>query len=648
MPKQIIFIIQFLFLINVVHAQESSNPWQIDIDKAYQAFDAKKYNTSAGLFKKVYPKVKDADQKQKMLFMIAESYRRSNNFNQAIKWYEDLINAKYPDINILFSYGQLLKNFERYEEAERQFYDYLFEIPADVKGKIAMQSCNVSQQWKANPQKFNINNVKELNTIYSDYAPFYVSKKLVWSSSRKEAQGNEIFEWTGQKCSDFFEATLSNNSFGKQTNVKGAVNTNFNDGVGWIDSNETTFYFTRCNGIDGKGVNCKILVSYKENGVWASPTLLPFNSDSFSCGHPAFSPDGKRLFFSSDMKGGMGEKDIYYSLYDAVKDKWGSPVNLGPNVNSTEDDMFPFVDEKGMIYYASKGMIGMGGLDLFKTQDSANTFKKAQNLQSPINSGGDDFAISFIPQSQRKQDSIIAYFSSNRMGGQGDDDIYSIAIKPFVFLVKGKVIDNESKQLLPSASVTLTNDKGKIIFNIRSNDKGEFGGELALNSMMELSASKEKYFTSGMDSISSIGLTHDSILQVTLYLNPIPAQDVDITIPGIYYDLDKWDLRPASKKVLDSLIVILNDNPTLVVEIGSHTDSRAPAEYNLELSQKRAKSCVDYLVEHNINKNRLSPKGYGETKLVNDCTDGVDCTEEEHQQNRRTTFRVLRSDFKRK
>lgn len=629
-----------------VKAQNQITSLDLEIQRAQHAFDARKYNTAAALFKRIYPKVKVEDKQNEILYMVAESYRRANNFKQAFEWYEKLVNTKYPNPKILYSYGLLLKNFERYEEASRAFYDYLFEIPGDSNAIREIQSCGVVQQWKAKPQKFEIKNVGELNTAVSDYAPYYAGGKIFWASSRSEATGNEVFEWTGQKCSDFFEATLSNGAWSKVQNVKGAVNTNFNEGVACIDSTLSTMYFTQCNGIDGKGMNCKIYVSYFQNNAWSDPKMLPFCSDSFSVGHPAISADGKQLYFASDMQGGFGEKDIYSVTYDMVRDKWGIPKNLGSNVNTQEDDMFPFVDELGKLYYASKGFTGMGGLDLYVTFDSAGTYAKGRNLQYPINSGGDDFGITFLPSSQVKENGAIGYYSSNRQGGKGDDDIYSISVKPYIFVLKGKVFDRESMAPLAQAAVAVKDAYGKPVFSIKTGPGGEYTGELPLNAILDLAAGKEKYFASTSVLISTQNIKHDSVLEINLILEPIPAEDVDFTLKGIFYDLDKWNLRDESKKVLDSLTTILNKNPTLVIELASHTDSRAPQDYNLELSKKRAKSCVDYLITKGIANERLIPVGYGETKLVNDCADGVECSDEEHQQNRRTTFRVLRSDYK--
>jgi peptidoglycan-associated lipoprotein len=648
--KNLFVLFVFWFVTNRADAQELQTPQlQIEIQKARSTFDSKKYNTAAGLYKKLYAKIKNEELQNEMLFMVAESYRRANNFKQAFDWYEKLVNTKYPDIHIIYSYGLLLKNFERYEEASRQFGDYLFESPGDKNAQRELDACAKAQQWKAHPKKLTIAELGELNTEFSDYSPFYTNGKLIWASSRKEATGNEIFEWTGQKCSDFFEASKSGNTFGKPSIVKGKVNSNFNEGTGWLDSTASTFYFTQCNGSDGKGINCKIYVSYFQNNQWTEPKILPFCSDSFSVGHPAMSNDGKRMYFASDMPGGFGEKDLYYIPYNPISNSWGNAVNLGPTVNTNEDDMFPYMAPDDTLYFSSKGWPGMGGLDMYKTAESAGTFCKAINLQSPVNSGGDDFGISFVSKRELTSPTdAIAYFCSNRSGGKGDDDLYAISIKPYLFLVKGIVTDKESGQPIANANVTVTDDAGSIIFTIKAADNGTYNAELPLNKTLNIVAQKNGYFASSSMLMSTQNLLTDSTATLNFVLEAIPEQEYEFTLQGIYYDLDKADIRPDAAKVLDSLVLLLNVNPGITIELGSHTDSRAPQDYNLKLSQRRAQSCVDYLMAKGIVKERLTAVGYGETKPVNDCTDEVECTEEQHQENRRTTFRVTSTEYKRK
>lgn len=641
-----ISIVAFLccFYISAFAQTTTVTPIDIEIQKADVVFLNKKYNSAATLYKKVYSKIKDEEQQATINFKIAESYRLSNNFKQAFEWYEKLVNTKYPDPKILYSYGLLLKNYERYSDAARQFNDYLFEMPGDVAAMREVEACRIAGDWKLNPQKFSVDNVKSLNTEYSDYAPFLSQGKITWSSSRTEATGNIIFEWTGQKCADIFESNVNGNSFGSVVKPNGLINSNYNEGVTWVDSTNSIMYFTQCNGTDGKGLNCKIYVSYKQNNQWSAPEVLPFCSDSFSVGHPAFTADMKRLYFASNMPGSLGEKDIYYINYNPVTGKWGVPVNLGSNVNTTEDDMFPAIHPDGKIYFASKGHFGMGGLDLFYTNDSVGGFTKAVNLRSPINSGADDFGITF-GGTQTDLSKPFAYYTSNREGGVGDDDIYSISVKPFIFLVKGKVINQEDNTPLANAEVSAV-IPNMPVQKVKTDGKGNFVSELALNQNIELSAAKEKFFKSAVLAVSSQNIKADTTIELTLYLNPIPDEGVEFTLQGIYYDLDKADIRPEAARVLDSLVLILNNNPTITIELASHTDSRADESYNLKLSQKRAQSCVDYLLKKGITKARLTAVGYGESKLINDCADGVDCNEEQHQENRRTTFRVLSTDYK--
>lgn len=626
-------------------AQEQMTALDLELEKAHTAFKQRKYNTSAQLFSKIHPKIKDEQKRDQVLYMIAESYRQANNFRKAFEFYDKLVNTKYPDPKILYSYGHLLKNFERYEEASRQFYDYLFEVPDDADAKREQQSCAVAIQWKERPEKFTIQNAKEFNTPYSDYAPYYQYNRLIWASSRTEALGKDIFEWTGQKCSDYFESVYRNGRWSSVQKLKGSVNTLFNDGTAWIDSAYTTMYLTQCNGTDGKSVGCKLYVSYFRDTGWSVPESLPFNSEFYSNGHPAMAPDGKRLYFASDMPGGFGQKDIYYADYNEVSNTWSTPVNLGPNVNTTDDDMFPTVDDEGNVYFASKGWLGMGGLDIFVTRNIAGAFTPARNLKYPINSGGDDFNLSYLPKALRLPGKPVAYFSSNREGSLGDDDIYALLIKPYFFVVKGKVVDAISEAPIVGAQVKVSNQSAMLL-NMRTGNDGLFVGEMPLNSIADIVAEKENYFNSNPISISSMEVMNDTTVQLLIKIQTVPDTETEIVLEGIFYDLDKSDLRKESKEILDSISVILKANPSISIELSSHTDSRAPEDYNLKLSQRRAQSCVDYLLEKGIEKGRMLAKGYGETKLVNDCADGIDCTEEQHQENRRTSIRILSTNYK--
>ncbi len=638
MKHKLVFLLFVLLFSYFTYGQEKVQPaYVIELEKADQCFQAKKYNTAAQLYQKVYPRIKDVSSKELTLFKIAESYRFSNNFGQAMKWYENLINSKYPDPQILFNYAQLLKNFERYEDAIRVFNDYLFEIPDNKLALAAIEGCKKAAEWKANPERFLVKNLSSINTPYSDYGPYFHEQKLYFSSSRKEAQGSGIFEWTGQKYADVFSSQFSNGKPLQVVNEK-VLNTDFNEGALCMDSFQN-IYFTQCNGFDGKGPNCKIWVSYFSENKYNKPQVLPFNNDSFSCGHPFWDTHFSYLYYSSDRPGGMGKKDIWKTKYNYTKNEWSEPENLGASINTNEDELFPSFDQKGNFYVASKGHIGMGGLDIFKcSTDSPNTLK---NMGSPINSGADDLGLHWSGDST----GALGYFSSNRQGGNGDDDLYAIYAKPFQLIVNGTILDRETEKPIPAALIGIAEQETKNLIQIKSDENGQFSASLLFNKNYAFSISKNSYLNSGI-ALQAVTAQNDTIIQLMVWLDRIPAKEAELTVQGIYYDLDQWQIRKDAESILDSLAAVLKLNPGLVIELASHTDSRAEAPYNLELSKKRANSCVSYLVNKGIDSSRLVPMGYGEQFLVNDCKDGVDCSEAEHQANRRTTIKFLKTDSK--
>jgi outer membrane protein OmpA-like peptidoglycan-associated protein len=372
---------------------------------------------------------------------------------------------------------------------------------------------------------------------------------------------------------------------------------------------------------------------------------------------PYLSKDGKTLFVAADAPNGFGVTDLY--SVSRVDSGWGAPQNLGGSVNTPGSERFPWLDDKGALYFSSNGLPGMGGLDIFKATKTKTGYKDPVNLRYPFNSGYDDFAFCIDKYKPRDNNDTVlyaGYFSSNRPGGKGSDDIYRFEEKWVnVFVLRGKVVEKlfenpenpESKVLglkaLPKAKIELKTTDDKILGSTTADTAGNFIFRLSDETDYKLTASKGGYFSNNAFT-STKGLRNQDSTIIHLYtqieLEKIFTQKM-IAIPNIYYDYDKATLRPESKLVLDSILVFFKDNPDLTIELGSHTDSRGSDEYNLKLSQARAQSAVDYLVEKGVPKERLIAKGYGETKPVNNCTNGVPCTEEEHQKNRRTTFRVV-------
>ncbi|MBK9798910.1 MAG: OmpA family protein [Bacteroidetes bacterium] len=378
--------------------------------------------------------------------------------------------------------------------------------------------------------------------------------------------------------------------------------------------------------------NLKIFKAKLVNGKWEGSEEMPFNSDEYSVGHPTLSADGKTLYFTSDMPGGQGGSDIYFSKWDG---KWGKPQNMGPEINTPGKESFPYShDEDSSFYFSSDGNVSLGGLDIFKCKWDGSKWGSPVNIKAPLNSQKDDFAFSM------KADNKSGYLSSNR---GGEDRIYEwAAIPPVepVYYTEGTVTDKATGKPLPGAKVLFKNmDDGTEEF-VTTDENGKYKYEIKPNKHYDIVASKDLYFVKKDKVFVPKSKLGESITK-DLALEPIVI-DKPIVIENIYYDLGKWDIRPEAAAELDKLVQFLRDNGKISIELSSHTDCRASDAYNLNLSDKRAKSAVDYLISKGIDGTRLKAKGYGETKLLNKCDDGITCTEEEHQLNRRTEIKVLK------
>jgi outer membrane protein OmpA-like peptidoglycan-associated protein len=342
------------------------------------------------------------------------------------------------------------------------------------------------------------------------------------------------------------------------------------------------------------------------------------------------------------MPGGQGGKDIWMTTYSKRSRSWGDPVNLGTTINTEDDEMFPFIHEDGTLYFSSNGHTGLGGLDIFYTKGEATDWSDPINMKTPINSGADDFSVIL------EKDKESGYFSSNREGGRGQDDIYRFYMNPLIFNLSGVVRNQKTKEVLRNAYVTITSssDTGKII--LKTDESGSYKLRLKSKTDYELFSAKQYFFDSKVFYQTTKGLEVSTDLVQDIDLIPMDLNST-FTLEGIYYDLDKADLRPASRLILDTLVMTLNKYPNVRIELGSHTDCRADSSYNINLSQRRADSAVAYIISKGIDSLRIVSKGYGENQLVNGCAcegpneaiQGRKCSEEEHQLNRRTTVKFL-------
>lgn len=647
-------LLAILFSIPALAQKTASTP-------ADAAFEKGDYYDAIALYKKAFSKEKSKAKKSEIVFKTAESYRKVNDFKNQEAWYEKAIKAGYKEPVAVLHYANALKVNGKYPEAIIQYNNYKKLEPNDPKGDAGVKACETSQKWKDKPTRYKVENVAALNTKYSDFGVSYVDKtyrKISYTSARQESTGKSVDGGTGEKFQDLFEAVVDKK--GKWSTPKpmlAGINSEANDGAACFDRKGSDMYFTRCDFEKGKVGICEIYFTRRKGQEWEVPVMVPLGTDSFTVGQPSLSADEQTLYFASDMPGGQGGKDIWMSTYSKKNKEWGTAVNLGSKINTAEDEMFPFFTADNSLYFASKGFSGMGGLDVYKSKWGNGTWEDPANMKYPINSSADDFAF-VVEESTNDR----GYLSSNRDGGKGGDDIYSWVLPPLIFTVSGKVFDADTKALLEGATVELFGSDGSSI-PFKTEKNGAYKFDLKPETSYKLSASMPDYLTQYLE-LSTVGMevSKDFIGDFDFALKSIKKP---IELPNILYDLGKWDLRPESRVALDGLVKTMNDNPNIVIELGSHTDSRPIPMTNDTLSQRRAESVVKYLIEKGIDPERLVAKGYGEKvprtldrdippfktgdQFTNAFISNLKTTaikEQAHQLNRRTEFRVIRKDYK--
>lgn len=623
-----------------------------DADKQYELFN---YSKAIDLYEQAYKKKKSLHVAERL----ASSYAMVFDYKQAESWYA--IASKMPESkaeNIL-GYAKALQSNSKYSEAKLQYLNYI-DKKKDVSEKqqaVWIASCDSALKWIKNPKKIDLINQVALNSAQSDWGAVNYQGGVVFTSDRstKGLQSEEsrpFLRFDGSKQPDKQVNGWTGNGYLKlyfKASPKDSLQlfpikagTRYHVGSASFTADGKTMYFTltkitnELEKVKNKPstVNVEIYSSTKgADGKWSEPVSFPYNNvNDYSVGDPFITTDGNSLYFASNMPGGVGGTDIYVCLKTDAGD-WGKPINL-KEVNTEGNDRSPVFDEKDNFYFSSDGRVGMGGLDVYQALREAGGIGRVENMGYPFNSPQDDFGFSL------NEKGGIVYLSSNRDGGLGSDDIYTIDQKMILaFKLEGRVFDKNSNQPIAGALVSLAKVNGSIL-KTETDDNGAYRFNLSKESEYNVSADKTNY-RSDVENLATIGLTTSSVLTQNLYLESIVI-DKAIRIENIYYDFDKWNIRTDAAVELDKLVKIMKDNPTIWIELGSHTDSRGKDAYNLNLSQKRAESAVQYIISRGINKNRITAKGYGETQLLNKCANGVDCTEEEHQLNRRTEFKIVK------
>jgi peptidoglycan-associated lipoprotein len=630
------------------------------LQKAVDAFEAGEYYDAIDLYKEAYAALQNKELKTDAVFKIAECYRLTNSPELAELWYKKAVGRNYPDPIAVLRYAETMKKNGKYEDAIVEFQKYKELVPDDPRANLGVKSCELAMQWEENQMGYVIKDMKYFNSRSRDYSPAYARDDynvVYFTSSRDDADGNKTHGATGQDFSDIFMTKVDRKGkWSVPIPLDSKINTEFEEGTPSFSADYNTMYFTRCEVSKRERLGCQIMVTSRTSEGWSRPESLGLLPDSLVVAHPAISKDGLTLLFVSDMGGGYGGHDIWKVTRTSVSGEWSPPENMGNEINTEEDEMFPYIHKDGSIYFASNGHMGMGGLDIFRATEESGGRWNVENMRSPINSSADDFGIIFEDETER------GYFSSTRKG-KGNDDIFAFSLPPLRFNIKGIVIDHKTEAVIPDAKVKLIGSDGTTLENKTGSD-GTFRYNLKPNTDYIFLASKEGYLNSkGRETTK--GQEESKDYRITLEMASI---DKPIELPNIFYDFGKWDLRPESMVALDKLVEVLNDNPNITIELGSHTDSRDTEAFNKQLSQKRAQSVIDYLISKEISADRLTAKGYGESQpkvvdaktaklytflkegdILNDkfinALPNQDDQEICHQMNRRTEMKVLRTDY---
>jgi len=633
---------------------------------------------------------------------MAECYMALRDTKSAEIWLSKVISFEgYLAVDVL-NYANILKSNGKYEDASLQ-YNHYAEINPEMKEKAdeLILSCKKSLDWIADPAYFNVTNAKGFNTPYSELGLITFNEGYIISSDRI-IDGDKLSKKQMDGCSGnsyfklYYIPTLNSSmnlpdSIYYQDNSGGvssygmsapsglsldinsypeyddaqlmdpvlitSLNNDFHNALCTFDKTTNTLYFTRTKMrlVSKRPVNSdptswydyssakkytnflEIYSAKYQNGKWVDVKPFQYNKPTeYSIGHPAISPDGKVLYFVSNMPGGYGKTDIYYSTKQA-DGTWGQPTNAGAEINTDGEESYPHLDSTGTLYFASDGHLGMGGLDIFSAVGSKDNWEQPVNLKYPINSSKDDFSVFFTDPGKS------GYFSSNRDGGKGEDDIYyfspELPAKLILAGVAKQRLEDNSIEILKNASIKMDDKTANTTGTIVSNDAGKFYATLDCNTAYDFTASKDGYFTQSKSLETTICKTRHDTVFVDLILDKIILNKA-VVLENIYYDFDKANIRSDAALELNKLVDLMKRNPDIKIELGSHTDCRGSSAYNEKLSQKRAESAVAYIISQGIDKGRITAKGYGESVPVNTCIDGTNCTEEQYQMNRRTEFKV--------
>ena len=645
--------LKYLVLACIVSINSNAQSKEVKADKQFEKFAyVNAIKTYERIFAKGY-KSKDILQK------IGDSYYFKGDLITAAKWYGELfiftqeINSEY-----YYRYAQALKATKNYSKADEILAQFFQKNGTDLRAKLANSQKDYLNQIQKNSGRFTINNAG-INSKYSDYGSAFYKDKIIFASARDN--GEMIIrkhDWTGESFTNLYNSdTLSNVSKLKPAKFGANLNSKFHESTPVFTKDGKTVYFTRNNYLNGKkrkdAQQSTLLKIYKAtitDSKFNNITELPFNSDEYNVAHPALSSDEKTLFFASNMPGSLGQSDLYKVAINE-DGSFGKPINLGNTINTEGRETFPTVTSENEIYFASDGHPGLGGLDVFVSKiEKDGNYKYVVNVGEPINSAQDDFGFLI------NENSRVGYVTSNREGGIGSDDIYKFKENkkieyPCEQLLKGVVTEKATGQPLANSKVTFSDANYKMLKEMTTDGEGKFNfGNVVCDSNYYVKADKTDY-TTDEKTVSIPNESGETIVTLALEKEVKVVKIGDdlfkaFNIKQIYFDLDKSNIRMDSEIELAKILDVLEQYPTMEIDVRSHTDCRQTAKYNKSLSDRRAKSTKAWLLLKGINKSRITAKGYGESQLVNDCgcepTNESPCTETQHQENRRSEFIITK------
>lgn len=657
-PIQLTIIIISIFLF--------SNCKTAKLSDAQAAFDRGEYFKAADIYKKVYSKASPSKQRSlrgETSYQMGICYERVNTPSRATNAFLNALRYDYPDSLLHLSIARNRHKEGKFKEAIKHYNEILSAFPDNNEAKSGLQGAQLALEWKELASRYKIKSESLFNLGRSDFSPMITGKNnefIYFSSSNDKAQGDKS-DITGLKRSDiYFSSKNEKGQWVKPVAIEGSINTEFDEGTPCFSPDGNIMYYTVARHNPDFATSADIFTSTRSGGKWSEPRKLEISKDTISLfAHPAADLDGKYLYFVSDMPGGFGGKDIWRASIDGTSVLYIE--NLGDRINTPQDEMFPTIHPSGDLLFSSNGHKGMGGLDIFRARQDEWGIWSIANLQHPINSNADDFGMTFshynTPEMQE-----AGFFSSNRSDVRGWDHIYSFSLPSIKINITGFVV-NQDQVLLPGAIVRVVGKDGSNQKTVTKDD-GSFQLSIDRGTQYVLMAGAKGYLNDKEEFLSDSDEA-DATYQVIFKLASLTQP---VLIENILYDFDKASLRPESTKALDELVELLNDNPHVTIELASHTDRKGTEEYNIDLSQRRAESVINYLIVNGIDPARLSPKGYGKSspKVVSEYIaskypdflkagqilnkEFIETLNDEQREiadqiNRRTEFQVLETTF---